>query len=86
MEALAEGLPAVSFDCPAGPSDIIRHGIDGMLLPAGDLGELKRTLRQLMSDETLRRRLGERAVEVRERFSVERVAMIWEELFARLIK
>lgn len=85
-EALAEGLPAVSFDCPAGPRNIIRHGIDGMLLPAGDLGELKRTLRQLMSDETLRRRLGERAVEVRERFSVERVAMIWEELFARLIK
>lgn len=84
LEALVHGLPAVSFDCATGPRDIIRNGVDGFLAPAGDLSVLTSALDQLMSDETMRRSFAERATEVRERFSMERIAGLWDALFMEL--
>lgn len=84
-EAMAHGLPAVSFDCDTGPRDIIRHEVDGLLVPAGDEDALAEALARLMADDVLRTRYAARAVEVRQRFSMERVAGMWEELFERLL-
>jgi glycosyltransferase involved in cell wall biosynthesis len=80
-EALAHGLPAVSFDCDTGPRDIIRHGVDGLLVPRDDADALGLALSTVMADDALRARLAERAVDARERFSIERVAAMWESLF-----
>lgn len=84
-EALAYGVPAVSFDCDTGPRDIIRHQVDGFLVPNGDVAALCEALSRLMGDEALRRQFGIRATEARERFSMERIAGMWEELFGELI-
>ncbi len=81
VEALAHGLPAVGLDCHAGPRDIIRDGVDGWLIPAGDVQALTSALDQVMSDDALRRGFAQRAVEARERFSLERIAAMWEALF-----
>jgi len=81
VEAMAHGLPAVSFDCDTGPRDIIRHEVDGLLVPAGDVAGLTNALDRLMGDAVLRQSLGKHAVEVRERFSMERVSGMWERLF-----
>lgn len=83
-EAMAHSLPAVSFDCDTGPRDIIRHEVDGLLVPAGDVPALAAALRRLMEDKTLRFQLGERACDARERFSMTRVADAWETLFQEL--
>lgn len=85
-EALAHGLPVVSFDCDSGPRDIIRHEVDGLLVPPGDVAGLMATLDRLMGDADLRERFARRAVEARERFSIERIASMWEELFEGNIK
>lgn len=86
VEAMAYGLPAVSFDCDTGPRDIIRHEVDGLLVPPGDVAGLAAALDWLMDDAALRKQFAERAVEVRERFSMKRIAGMWEELFEEIGK
>jgi glycosyltransferase involved in cell wall biosynthesis len=86
VEAMAHGLAAVSFDCDTGPRDIIRHELDGLLVPPqGNVAELTAALDCLMSDALMRQRFAERAVEVKERFSMERIAGTWEKLFKEIL-
>jgi glycosyltransferase involved in cell wall biosynthesis len=84
VEAMAYGVPTISFDCDTGPRDIIRHAVDGLLVPPGDVAGLNAALDRLMGDSALRTRFAARAVESRKRFSIERIAGMWEELFTEL--
>lgn len=79
-EALAVGLPVVSFDCESGPGDIVRHEIDGLLVQPNDVFELSKSLAHLMGDDELRLLYGKRAVEAQERFSIERTMEKWDTL------
>lgn len=81
-EAMAHGCAAVSFDCDTGPRDLIRHEVDGLLVPPGDTAAMAQALDRLMRDDTLRAQMAARAIEVRERYSMEHVLAMWEQLFA----
>jgi glycosyltransferase involved in cell wall biosynthesis len=78
LEAMACGLPAVSFDCEAGPRAIIRDGEDGILVPPGDRDALASAIASLMDDENRRRKMGSAATLVCDRFSPARVLQLWD--------
>jgi glycosyltransferase involved in cell wall biosynthesis len=86
IEAMSYGLAAVSFDCDTGPRDIIRHELDGLIVPPGDVAALSAALDKIMGDDLLRLGFAERAIEVRERFSIEKMAGLWEQLFEDMCK
>lgn len=86
VEAMAHGLAALSFDCDTGPRDIIRHEVDGLLVPPKDIAALTATLDKMMGSDTLRSQLAERAIDARERFSMEKITQQWERLFNEVLE
>lgn len=86
VEAMAYGLPVVSVDCDTGPRDIIRHKIDGLLVPQNDPEALVSALTELMSNKSLRQQYASHAIEIRERLSMAKIASVWEKLFLDLAK
>ena len=85
-EAMACGLPCISFAAPCGPSEIISQGEDGFIIPVGDIQALSEKLSLLMDDESLRCRMGEKARLNIMRYSVKHVMGQWENLFDKLLK
>lgn len=83
IEAKAFGLPIVSFDCACGPSDIVRDGVDGLLVPAGDVDALGAALASLMKDEERRRANGAAAIQDT-RFALGQVMTTWVKLIEDL--
>ncbi|MEH6824331.1 MAG: glycosyltransferase family 4 protein [Motiliproteus sp.] len=82
LEAMAHGVAAVSFDCQTGPRDIIRHGIDGLLVdPQTGAAGLAASLTELMENEPKRIEFAVRACDVRQRYSMTRILLQWDEVF-----
>jgi glycosyltransferase involved in cell wall biosynthesis len=84
LEALSKGVPPVSFDCPEGPRQLIDNGVNGLLVPEGDVPALTKGLQTLMDDEDLRRRLGARALETARDYQADAVTERWLELVAEI--
>jgi len=87
LEAKSCGLPVVSFDCPNGPLEIIRNGIDGLLVENGNVEALAQGMLKLIKDPLLRHKYGrEAAKDAIERFSPKHIFEMWEKLFDELKK
>jgi glycosyltransferase involved in cell wall biosynthesis len=85
IEAMSKGLPVVSFDCPRGPSEIISHGSDGLLVPNGDVDALASALLQIIDDPELGRRMGITALSTARRYDRGEIAARWREVLAEVI-
>ncbi|TDD75934.1 glycosyltransferase family 4 protein [Flavobacterium caseinilyticum] len=86
IEAMACGVPCVSFDCNYGPADIISQNVDGLLLPNGDITALANSIITLISQEQLRISMGENAKLNVQRFLPEVVVKEWDILFKQLVQ
>lgn len=84
IEAAAAGLPVVATDLP-GCRAAVEDGQNGRLAPPGDVAGLAQAVRSLLDDEVLRRRMGERGVQLaRERFAVTAILARYREAYAAL--
>ncbi len=85
LEAMACGLPLVSFACKCGPRDIITDGEDGFLIKEGDLDDFADKLSLLIEDYELRHKMGVAASRNVLRFTEDIVMKKWMVLFDELV-
>ncbi len=81
IEAMACGVPVVSFDCENGPRNIISNNQDGILVKPFDVDEYADSLLRLIRDDQLRSQMGNRAHESSKRYLIEDIALQWKNLF-----
>ena len=86
IEAMACGVPPVSFTCPCGPRDIINDGVNGLLVENGDIEGLAEKICYLIENEEIRREMGLQARIDVERFRIEQIAGQWNFLFENIIE
>ena len=85
LEAQAFGIPAVSFDCQCGPREIIRDGVDGLLVKEGDVPALALALQRIMQDDALRLQMGAAALEGARRWTPDTIMQQWVSLFREIL-
>lgn len=84
IEAMVCGLPVVSFDYKCGPKDIIQPGINGLLVPNGDIQALADAMMKVMEDEAYRKMLSLNARKVVDTYSEQAVMAQWIRLFTSI--
>lgn len=81
IEAMALGLPVVSFDCPYGPASIITDGVDGTLVPAADVDALARGIIDLIESREKRHAFGTVARQSATAYDIEHIRRRWCDVF-----
>lgn len=84
-EAKSHHLPCVSFKCPAGPSEIIKDGINGCLVECFDVENMADKINILIENNRLRKEFSKKALEDTEKFKLENVVEQWKKLFRELV-
>jgi glycosyltransferase involved in cell wall biosynthesis len=84
VEAMTCGLPCVSFDCPHGPSDIVTHGEDGLMVEPGNVEKLADAICWMIEHPEERKDMGRKARQNVKRYAPECVMKQWDALFNEL--
>lgn len=83
LEAMLKGVPVMAFNY-VGVDDIIENGVDGYVVPFGDIEAYVEKLRYLMESAEERERLKENALKSVRKFSKEKIMQQWTNLFLSL--
>jgi glycosyltransferase involved in cell wall biosynthesis len=81
VEGMAAGLAVIATD-QGGPTEVIDNGVNGLLVPPGDVNALARALRRLADQPALRQQLGEAARHRAKDFTPDAVASTVLEVYS----
>ena len=84
VESFQCGCPVVSYDLRYGPSDIITDGVDGYLVPPGDVAALAGAIVKVLEQPELAAAMSRAAIVAARRFSERAFVARWSALFNRL--
>lgn len=84
VEAMACGLPVVSFDCPWGPGSIISNGEDGVLVENTNIDALADNMIRVIHSGNDVQELAGNAIEKSNKYRLETITTKWKSLFESL--
>lgn len=79
LEAMAFGLPVISFDCDFGPRELIEPEENGRLVPTGNVEQLAQAMRELAEQPELRKKWGQSSCNRAKQFGWEKIFSLWQE-------
>lgn len=83
VEAKMCGLPCVSFNCPNGPEEIIRHSVDGLVVELSNTEDLAEGILSLISDRNRLKEFGKKAkVDALSKYTWKAIRNEWVNLFS----
>lgn len=85
-EAMAGGLPVISFDCPWGPTEMIEQGRSGVLVPNGDVPALGDAIVALCHDPAQRDALSIEAKARMKLFDMDHILASWRSVIFEVLK
>ncbi|MBY0184632.1 glycosyltransferase [Bacillus altitudinis] len=81
MESMSAGCVPISYDFKYGPKDVVQNGLDGLIVQKGNIEVLSEAIIDLLLNSDKREAMSSEATKIVERFSEERLAQEWKELF-----
>ena len=79
LEAMAYGLPCISFDCDTGPRDIIQDGVNGILVnPKEKEQGLLNAINKMITNEKFRSNMANNSILLRDKYSVSNIMQKWD--------
>ena len=85
-EAMAYGCACVSFDCIAGPNEIITDKVDGYLIKNGDVNALSAKMDFLINNPEERRRIGKEAMKISDRLNIDSIMSKWDKIIEKILR
>lgn len=87
MEAMALGLPCVSTDCPCGgPRYLIQDGVNGLLVPVGDVDEMAEAMRKVLSDSNMAENMGKEAMKITKDLAPDKIYGQWKKFIFSIVE
>jgi len=85
-EAMGVGLPCISFDCPTGPSDIINHGSNGLLVEYLNSEALAKAMILLSNNQPMRETLAKEASKINDTLHIDKIMSQWDDVILEVLK
>lgn len=84
VEAMGHGLPLIAFDCPRGPADVIDDGVNGRLVPDGDVAAYTDALREMLADSERRQAMAAAGLTAAQDYQMAAIGRRWTALLDQL--